>query len=181
MTPSPITPSQVRSALLLRDEIALLDLRHEAAFATGHPLFAANMATERIAVEAETRLPRKDVPIVLYDAGEGLVATAADRLAALGYTNVRRLDGGLQAWQSAGYELFRDVNSYAKAFGELVESRRHTPSLSAEEVAGLIAAKANIRILDVRRPDEYATMNIPTSISVPGAGLVLRAGGAAPA
>ena len=46
---------------------------------------------------------------------------AADRLKALGYTNVRQLDGGLQGWQSAGYELFQDVNSYAKAFGELVE------------------------------------------------------------
>src|ERR1700728_2894328 len=102
MTIPSITPSQVRRALLLRDEIALLDLRHEAAFATGHPLFAANMAAGRIALEAEMRLPRKDVPIVLYDAGEGLVAAAADRLAALGYTNVRQLDGGLQAWRNAG-------------------------------------------------------------------------------
>jgi rhodanese-related sulfurtransferase len=175
-----VTHSQIRRALLLRDEIALLDVRHEASFATGHPLFAANMAADRIALEAGTRLPRKDVPIVVYDAGEGLVAAATDRLAALGYTNVRQLDGGLQAWQGAGYELFRDVNSYAKAFGELVELRRHTPSLSAEEVAALIAAKANIRILDARRPDEYATMNIPGSIGVPGAELVLRAGGAAP-
>jgi hypothetical protein len=49
---------------LLRQEIALLDLRHEAAFATGHPLFAANMAAGRIAIEAAARLPRKDVPIV---------------------------------------------------------------------------------------------------------------------
>src|SRR5664279_5801387 len=124
MTIPSVTPFQIRTALLLRDEIALLDLRHEASFATGHPLFAANMAAERIALEAETRLPRKDVPIVLYDSGEGLVLPAADRLAALGYTNVRQLDGGLQAWQAAGYELFQDVNSYAKAFGELVEQRR---------------------------------------------------------
>ena len=180
MIPPPITPSHIRRALLLREEIALLDVRHEAAFATGHPLFAANMAADRIELEAEIRLPRKDVPIVVYDAGEGLVAQAADRLAALGYTDVRQLGGGLQAWKSAGYELFQDVNSYAKAFGELVEQRRHTPSLPADEVAALIAAKANIAILDVRRPDEYATMNIPGSVSVPGAELVLRAGGVAP-
>jgi rhodanese-related sulfurtransferase len=180
MTAPSVTPWQIRSALLLRDEIALLDLRHEAAFATGHPLFAANMAADRIGLEAETRLPRKDVPIVAYDAGEGLVPLATDRLGALGYTDIRQLDGGLQAWKAAGYELFQDVNSYAKAFGELVESRRHTPSLAADEVAELIASKADVRILDVRRFDEYATMNIPGSISVPGAELVLRAGRAAP-
>src|ERR1700712_6053196 len=103
MTVPSVTPSQVRCALLLRDEIALLDLRHEAAFATGHPLFAANMAAGRIALEAEMRLPRKDVPIVLYDAGEGLIAQAADRLAALGYTNVRQLEGGLRGWQAGGH------------------------------------------------------------------------------
>jgi rhodanese-related sulfurtransferase len=180
MTTPPITPSQVRRALLLRDEIALLDLRHEAAFATGHPLFAANMAADRIELEAEIRLPRKDVPIVVYDNGEGLVAQATERLKTLGYTDVRRLDGGLQAWKSAGYEMFQDVNSYAKAFGELVEQRRRTPSLSADDVAALIASDADIAILDVRRPDEYATMNIPGSVSVPGAELVLRAGGVAP-
>src|SRR5258708_11265640 len=180
MTPSPVTPSQVRIALLLREEIALLDVRHEAAFATGHPLFAANMAAGRIALEATTRLPRKDVPVVVYDAGEGLVAEAADRLKALGYTNVHALDGGLRAWKDSVFELFQDVNSYGKAFGELVESRRHTPSLGAEEVAALIARNANIRILDVRRFDEYATMNIPGSISVPGGELVLRASEAAP-
>lgn len=175
-----VTPADIRRALLLREEIALLDLRHEAAFATGHPLFAANMAVDRIAIEAAVRLPRKDVPVVLFDDGEGLVAAGAERLAALGYSNVRALDGGLKAWRAAGYEVFEDVNSYSKAFGELVEARRHTPSFSADEVAKLIADKANIAILDVRRFDEYATMNIPGSVSVPGAELVLRGGQAAP-
>src|SRR5256885_13644111 len=108
---STISPSQARISLLLREEIALLDPRHEAAFATGHPLFAANMAADRIALEAETRLPRKDVPIVIYDNGEGLVTSAADRLAALGYGNVRQLQGGLESWRRAGYELVQGVNS----------------------------------------------------------------------
>jgi rhodanese-related sulfurtransferase len=180
MTVPTVSPQEIRRALLLRREIALLDVRQEAEFATGHPLFAANMAAGRIALEAAVRLPRKDVPVVLYDDGEGLVTAASAHLRELGYSDVRALAGGLQAWRVAGYEVFEDVNSYAKAFGELVEARRHTPSLSADEVAALIAEKANIRILDVRRFDEYATMNIPGSVSVPGAELVLRAGRAAP-
>ncbi|MGQ0683717.1 rhodanese-like domain-containing protein [Bradyrhizobium sp.] len=180
MTNPAATPQQIRTALLLREEIALLDVRHEAEFAAGHPLFAATMAAGRIALEADTRLPRKDVPIVLFDDDEGLVPAARETLARLGYRDVRELAGGLKALRDAGYELFADVNSYAKAFGELVESRRHTPSLPADDVATLISSGADIAILDVRRFDEYATMNIPGSLSVPGAELVLRAARAAP-
>jgi rhodanese-related sulfurtransferase len=180
MTLPTITPQHIRTALIGRDEIALLDVRHEAHFATAHPLFAANMAYDRIALEAPLRLPRTEVPVVLYDNGDDLVPAAAEQFAKLGYSNISALAGGLQGWRDAGYELFQDVNSYAKAFGELVEQRRHTPSLPADAVAALIESGANIAILDVRRFDEYTTMNIPGSVSVPGAELVLRAGLAAP-
>src|SRR6476660_6786439 len=114
MTKPSATPFEIRCSFLLREEIALLDVRHEAAFATGHPLFAANMAADRISLAVELRSPRKDVPIVVYDAGEGVAPLAAARLQALGYSNVRQLDGGLEAWQAAGYELVQDVSSYAK-------------------------------------------------------------------
>src|SRR5258708_12659791 len=121
MSPPTVTPSHVRTALLLREEIALLDVRHEAAFATAHPLFAANMAADRIALEAPSRLPRKDVPIVLYDDGEGLVASAIDRFRTLGYGNVRALAGGLQAWPAARYQIFHHANSYPTPFAALAQ------------------------------------------------------------
>ena len=76
--------------------------------------------------------------------------------------------------------MFEDVNSYSKAFGELVEHNRHTPSLAAPDVKALIDEAADIAILDARRFDEYATMSIPSGRSVPGAELVLRAPVAAP-
>jgi rhodanese-related sulfurtransferase len=174
------TPQAIRRALLLGDEIALLDVRHEADFATGHPLFASNLAHDRIVVEAEIRLPRKDVAVVLYDDGEGLAEPAAAAFWGLGYTQVSVLDGGPTGWADAGYELFEDVNSYSKAFGELVEAQRHTPSLAAEDVAALIEEKADIAILDARRFEEYATMSLPGGTSVPGAELVLRARDVAP-
>jgi rhodanese-related sulfurtransferase len=179
-TPPSIAPAQIRSALLARREIALIDLRDEAAFASGHPLFAAQIPLNRVAFEAEWRLPRKDATVVVYDNGEGFVPFAVEELRGLGFTDVQVLEGGLQGWVAAGYELFEDVNSYSKAFGELVEHRRGTPSLPSPDVQALIDEKADIVILDARRFEEYATMSIPTGRSVPGAELVLRAPQAAP-
>lgn len=175
-----VSPFDVRLDLVARREIALLDVREEHPFAQSHPLFAANLPLGRIELEAFERLPRWEVKIVLYDDGEGLAQRAAERFEALGYTDVNLLEGGLAGWAAAGLELFRDVNSYSKAFGELVEARRHTPSLPAEAVQGLIDEKADAVILDTRRFDEYRTMSIPTGVSVPGAELVLRARALAP-
>jgi rhodanese-related sulfurtransferase len=175
-----ITARDVRNALLARQEIALIDVREEDSFARAHPLFAAQIPLRRIDEEARWRIPRRDTPIVVYDDGEGLARTAVVRLLGLGFTDVRALEGGLDGWRAAGFELFEDVNSYSKAFGELVEHRRHTPSLAAEDVQALIDEKADIAILDARRFEEYATMNIPTGVSVPGAELVLRAAALAP-
>ncbi|WP_322044974.1 rhodanese-related sulfurtransferase [Paraburkholderia sp. J67] len=170
----------VRDALLARREIALLDVREEDPHAQSHPLFAANLPLAKIELDAWTKLPRRDVPIVLLDDGEGFAARAAVKLDALGYTDVALLDGGLAGWIRAGGEVFRDVNVPSKAFGELVEGQRHTPSLSAEEVEALLAGDTPVVVLDARRFDEYQTMNIPGSISVPGAELALRARALAP-
>ncbi|WP_373997160.1 rhodanese-related sulfurtransferase [Duganella sp. SG902] len=171
---------QVRAELLAGREIALLDVREEDPHAQAHPLFAANFPYGRIEIDAYTKLPRRDVPIVVLDDGEGLALPSALRLHQLGYTNVALLEGGVSGWRDAGGELFRDVNVPSKSFGELVEHERHTPSLSAPEVKALIDKGENIVILDARRYDEYQTMNIPGSISVPGAELALRARELAP-
>ncbi len=180
MTLLTVTPREVRQDWIARREIALLDLREEDPFARAHPLFASQLPLSRLELEILDRVPRKDAKIVLYDNGEGLVSPAGKRLAALGYSQIRALAGGLQGWIDAGYELFQDVNSYSKAFGELVEARRHTPSLPAQEVQARIDQGADQVILDARRFEEYAVMNIPGGVSTPGAELVLRARELAP-
>ena len=168
--------AEVRARLIARDETALLDVREEDPFAQEHPLWAANLPLSRIEIEAWRRIPRRDTLIVLYGehGGVDLAPLAAKTLAALGYTHVHLLEGGLEGWCEAGGELFRDVNVPSKSFGELVEHERHTPSLSAPEVKALVDAKADVVVLDARRFDEYQTMSIPSATSVPGAELVLR-------
>jgi rhodanese-related sulfurtransferase len=164
----------VRNKLLNKEEIAFLDVREENPHAQEHPLFAANLPVARIEVDAYGKLPRKDVPIITLDDGEGYAELAAERLIAMGYSDVSIFAGGVAAWKAAGGEVFKDVNVPSKSFGEFVESKRHTPSLSAQEVKKMLDAKEDIVVVDVRRFDEYNTMSIPTGISVPGAELVLR-------
>jgi rhodanese-related sulfurtransferase len=172
--------SFVRSSLLNRQEIAFIDVREEALHAKGHPLFAANFPLTRLELDAYTKLPRRDVPIVTFDNNEGFANTAAERLMTLGYSNVLVFQGGLEAWKAAGGEVFIDVNVPSKAFGELMESVCHTPSFSAQEVKTMIDNNSNMVVVDVRRFDEYQTMSIPKGVNVPGADLVLRVSDLAP-
>ncbi|MGO4305955.1 rhodanese-related sulfurtransferase [Cupriavidus sp. RAF12] len=170
------TSLAVRQALLDRTEIALIDVREEDPFAQQHPLWATNFPLSKLELQAWSRIPRRNTRIVVYGEHDGvdLAPRAAAVLRELGYTEVSLLDGGLAAWIAAGGEVFRDVNVPSKSFGELVEAKRHTPSLPAQEVQALIDARADVVIVDARRFDEYQTMSIPTATSLPGAELVLR-------
>lgn len=171
-----LTFADVRAALLAGQEIALLDVREEDPFAQAHPLWAANLPLSRVEIEAWARIPRRDTRIVVYGEhdGQDLAPRAAAVLRKLGYGDVNLLAGGLDGWIAAGGEVFRDVNVPSKSFGEWVEGLRHTPSLSAQEVQALLDDEADVVVVDARRFDEYQTMNIPGSTSVPGAELVLR-------
>lgn len=180
MTISVRTPADIRNAWIAGDETALLDAREEGPYSLAHPLFAVSVPLSRVELLAFDLLPRFDVPITVYDDGEGVAEPAARRLQSLGYTDVALLAGGLSGWVAAGFEVYRDVNVPSKAFGEWVEHHRHTPSLSATEVKALIDSKADVVILDARRFEEYTTMSIPGGISVPGAELVKRVHDIAP-
>jgi rhodanese-related sulfurtransferase len=156
----PATSAEVRRALLSDEEIALLDVRPEALFARGHPLFAASLQLDRLELEVLERIPRQVTPI------------AAARLRELGYRRVRVLRGGLDGWVAAEGELFADVNAPSKAFGELVAERLRTPAIEPLALRRLLEAGEDVRVLDARRFDEYRTMSIPAAASAPGATLV---------
>jgi len=168
-------------ALLRGDEeLALLDVREELAFGQSHILYASCMPLSRLECLAMRMVPRRSTPIVVCDAGEGLAERAARRLGHFGYADVKVLDGGVGAWGEAGFELFSGVNVPSKAFGELIEARCGTPSLSAEELKAKLDAGADLVVLDSRPAVEYRARHIPTGVCVPGAELAYRVHDLAP-
>src|SRR5258708_9370260 len=125
-----VSTASVRAALIEGREMALLDVREEGPYSRGHPLFAVSLPLSRIELKVLDLVPRSDAPIVLYDDGGGLAERAGARLGPLSYTNVARLNGGLDGWRRASGQIFIDVNPPNTAFGRMGESRRHPPSLS---------------------------------------------------
>jgi rhodanese-related sulfurtransferase len=157
----------------MKQEIALLDVREEGPYAESHPLFAVSVPVSEIESKLPTLVPRLAAPIVVYDNGEGYDTRAVSRISAMGYTNVSILEGGLSAYVLVG-EVYRDVGVPSKAFGELVESINHTPSVSARELKEALESQTDLVVLDARRLEEFNTMSIPGGRSCPGGELLYR-------
>ena len=114
-------------------ELALLDVREDGQFGEGHLLLTVPVPYSMLEARLDTLLPRRDVRTVLVDDGDGVAERAAERMAAVGFTDVSILDGGVAAWAKAGYVIFKGVNVPSKAFGEVVEHAAHTPSISTAQ------------------------------------------------
>lgn len=162
------------------EEIAFLDVREPGQFAEGHAFFAVPLPYSRFELEIERLVPNRSVRMVLCDAGDGIAERAHRRAAALGYTNVARLAGGAPGWGAAGYTLYEGVNLPSKTFGELIEHVRHTPRITAEELAAMRERGEDFVLVDGRTWEEYQRFNVPGGISCPNGELVLRIGRLAP-
>lgn len=161
-------------------EYAIVDVRGERAFSDGHLMHAISIPLGRLEVMVGDLVPRAATPVVLTDNGEGYAEKAAARLEALGYTDVRILDGGTKGWGEAGYEVYGGFNVPSKAFGEFVEHHFGTPSVTAEQLKAMLDGGEKMVIVDSRPMDEYNVMNIPTAECCPGGELVYRAHAIAP-
>ena len=155
-------------------EIALLDAREEGVFFHRNLLMASCVPLGRLELLVDDLVPRRGTRVVWCDDGDGSALRAASRMSGLGYTGVAVLDGGIAAWQAAGYRVYSGVHVPSKAFAEVVEHEAGTPWISAPDLKALIDRGADIAIFDSRSYEEYHNNSIPTAISVPGAELVYR-------
>lgn len=153
------------------DEVVIIDYaRDREAFNEGHIAGAAYVprevawdevngvngmlpAPETVAADLSEAGVSHDTPVVVYDSGNGLWASRLFwALEYLGHTDVHLLDGGVVAWQQAGYELTGDVTVPERTDfqpqlreGLLVKQDYLLENLDNEEFA----------IIDTRSPEEY--------------------------
>lgn len=168
----------LKQIILEKQEHAILDIREQGIYFDNHLLWASNIPLSRLEFAIDALLPRRTVPIIVYDSGpqgrENAANRARDRLLELGYSDVSVLTGGIAAWKDAGFELFSGLNVPSKTFGEHLLQQRKPPEILAVELNDRLQKKENLVVLDSRPMDEYNAMSIPTAIDVPGAELVYR-------
>ncbi len=169
-----ITPADAKTILHAPGEVAFLDVREAGEFGEGHPLFAVPCAYSALETEAPALVPRRGVPILLIDGGDGVAERAARRLAELGYSDVSVIAGGTPAWSAAGFTLFKGVNVPTKTLGELAERAWHVRSVSAQEFARWQREGVPHLLFDARPPAEHRKMAVPGGECLPNGELLHR-------
>jgi rhodanese-related sulfurtransferase len=171
-----ISPDALEALLRGTTPHALLDLRERATYERGH-IYRATSLPRRL---LESRLPQlvtgRGTTVVLCDEDGSLADLARPTLAAMGYTDVRALDGGLADWRKAARRLVQGYNVPSKVFGERVLHEMKTPEIDCPGLQAWIDAGKDMVIVDSRTPQEYHRGCIPGSISMPGGELLLRIG-----
>ena len=155
-------------------ELAFIDLRELAQHTAGHPLFSISIPFSEFEINVEKLLPNKIVRIVLFDNNDGISEIIYALAKSLRYTNIFILKNGVDGWEKSNFHLFEGINVPSKSFGELVEQKFNTPSITASQLSQKQKEKKDIIILDGRPFDEYNKMSIPGSVCCPNAEIPFR-------
>jgi rhodanese-related sulfurtransferase len=169
-----ISVIQLREWLHDGKEIAVLDISEGGQFANAHILIASNIPPAQIEVLLSALVPRQSTRIILTSADATDAPAIAALMATAGYMDIHVLDGGNNAWKSAGFRLFSGSNIVSKAFGEVVEAECETPHIEAEELASWLADDKEFYLFDSRPLTEYRTVSLPRATDCPGGELVYR-------
>jgi rhodanese-related sulfurtransferase len=102
-----ITCDEIVDLLAAGDQVQFVETLRAEHFADGHLPGAVHIHFEEVEDRAAELLPDRDALIVTYCSNTACQNSriAAEKLAKLGYTNVRRYEEGKQDWTDAGLDL----------------------------------------------------------------------------
>src|SRR3954463_5988326 len=96
---------EVSDRLSRGDKFHLIDVREDNEWTQGHLPGAKHMGRGIIERDIIEKIPDKNAEIILYCGGGFRSALSAVNLQAMGYTNVKSMDGGFRGWKDAGLKL----------------------------------------------------------------------------
>lgn len=155
------------AAELVENPPYLLDVRSAEEFGKEYIEGANHIWIEELWGRINELPEDKATPIVVYCASGYRGGIAAVALNLLGYTNVRNLSGGLNAWKVAELPIVAafDLNT---RLGEFLAAQPDTfNALRASDFKAELDAAAELTIVDVRTADEYAEGHVAGAFNVP--------------
>lgn len=126
--------------LLAERGARLVDVRERSEWEEGHIGGAAHVSRSYLEQQIEGVVPDRATPIVLYCAGGTRSLFAGQTLQAMGYTDVRSMSGGFQAWKSSGRPWTAPV----------VLSREQKQRYSRHLLVPEVGAEGQARLLESR-------------------------------
>lgn len=138
-----------------------VDIRLPEEFHAGHIPASISIPAGQFALQHENFLAVRRAPVVVASDDPIRPIWAAVLCQELGFDTVFVLDGGLDAWTSAGHRL-RVGSEPPRVYG-LEEARRRVSALDGQELAQLIGRDTAVRVLDVRGSGEFGSGHIPGS------------------
>jgi rhodanese-related sulfurtransferase len=89
----------------------LIDVRETEEYLTGHLPGATHISRGLLEFKmaGNPKLQPRDLKIVLYCKTSGRAALCAQSLVNMGYTHIQSISGGIDAWITAGHEVFKPV------------------------------------------------------------------------
>src|SRR4030042_7895 len=106
---SEISIQEVNRLLKRGEKMVLLDVREKEELALGYLKDSIFIPRTGLPEKAETLLPDKNVPIIVYCAAGVRSLLAAKTLKEMGYGQVSSMREGIEGWKKAGYEVASDT------------------------------------------------------------------------
>ena len=137
---SEISIQEVNRLIKKGERAILLDVREKEELALGFLQDSVFIPRATLPEKAETLLPDKNAPIIVYCAAGVRSLLAAKTLKEMGYSDVSSMREGIEGWKKAGYEVASDTGMTSE---QLTRYSRHIllQEVGAEGQAQLLKAK----------------------------------------